>query len=110
MACSDGASYKPLRLPSRARKMAQWAFYEDRVRPAEKVHIPWIEHNEKQVLGGLEHLNMAASKIDDDGWIAGTPAISQADVTTTVAYTFAKTVRPKLELAERFPELSRFAA
>ena len=21
---------------------AQWAFYEDRVRPAEKVHTPWI--------------------------------------------------------------------
>lgn len=27
---------------------------------------------------------------------------------TAVAYTFAKTVRPKLELAERLPELSRF--
>lgn len=88
---------------------AQWAFYEGRVRPEEKVHTPWIEHNEKQVLGGFEHLNIAASKIDDGGWIAGTPKISQADVTATVAYTFAKTVRPKLELAERFPELSRFA-
>jgi glutathione S-transferase len=31
---------------------AQWAFYEARVRPAEKVHTPWIEHNDKQVLGG----------------------------------------------------------
>ena len=30
---------------------AQWAFYEDRVRPAEKVHTPWIEHNDRQVLG-----------------------------------------------------------
>jgi glutathione S-transferase len=88
---------------------AQWAFYEGRVRSAEKVHTPWIEHSEKQVLGGFEHLNIAASKIDDCGWIAGTPKISQADVTATVAYTFAKTVRPKLELVERFPELSRFA-
>ena len=32
---------------------AQWAFYEDRVRPAEKVHTPWIEHNDNQVLGGF---------------------------------------------------------
>jgi glutathione S-transferase len=88
----------------------QWAFYEGRFRPAEKVHTPWIEHNEKQVLGGFEHLNAAASEIGDGGWIAGTPTISQADVTTTVAYTFAKTVRPKLELAERFPALSQFAA
>ncbi len=88
---------------------AQWAFYEGRVRPAEKIHAPWIEHNENQVLGGFEHLNVAASKIDQRGWIAGTPNISQADVTTAVAYTFANTVRPKLGLAERFPQLSRFA-
>jgi glutathione S-transferase len=88
---------------------AQWAFYEGRVRPAEKIHTPWIEHNENQVLGGFEHLNAAASKIDAGGWIAGTPKITQADVTTAVAYTFANTIRPKLRLAERFPELSRFA-
>ena len=89
---------------------AQWAFYEGRVRPTEKIHAPWIEHNENQVLGGFEHLNVAASKIDEGGWIAGTPSMSQADLTTAVAYTFANTVRPKLGLAERFPQLSRFAA
>lgn len=88
---------------------AQWAFYEDRVRPVEKVHIPWIEHNDRQVLGGFEHLNMAATKIDNGGWIAGTPHISQADVTTTAAFTFANLARPHLELAKRFPQLSRFA-
>jgi glutathione S-transferase len=88
---------------------AQWAFYEGRVRPAEKIHIPWIEHNDRQVLGGFEHLNVAAAKIDDGGWIGGTPDISQADVTTTAAFTFAKIARPNLELAERFPHLARFA-
>lgn len=88
---------------------AQWAFYEDRVRPAEKVHIPWIEHNDNQVLGGFGHLEMIAAKVDDGGWIAGTPNISQADVTTTVAYTFAKLARPHLELAERFPQLACLA-
>ncbi len=88
---------------------AQWAFYEDRVRPAEKVHTPWIDHNDRQVLGGFEHLSMAAEKIDNGGWIAGTPDISQADVTTTTAFAFAMTARPKLELAERFPPLARFA-
>jgi len=88
---------------------AQWAFYEGRVRPAEKIHAPWIEHNENQVLGGFEYLNVVASKIDNDGWIAGTPTISQADVTTAVAYTFANIVRPELGLAQKFPQLSRFA-
>jgi glutathione S-transferase len=89
---------------------AQWAFYEDRVRPAEKVHTPWIEHNDRQVLGGFQHLNVAAGKTRDGGWIAGTPDITQADVTTAVAFTFAMLARPNLELAERFPELARFAA
>jgi len=88
---------------------AQWAFYESRVRPAEKVHGPWVEHNDKQVLGGFEHLNITAAKIDDGDWIARTPDISQADVTTTVAFTFANLSRPHLELAERFPQLARFA-
>ena len=88
---------------------AQWAFYEDRVRPAEKVHTPWIEHNDEQVLGGFQHLNVIAGKIKDAGWIAGTPNISQADVTTAVALTFARLARPNLELAARFPQLARFA-
>jgi glutathione S-transferase len=88
---------------------AQWTFYEGRVRPPEKIHAPWIEHNEKQVLGGFEHLNRVAAKIDDGGWIAGTPSMSQADVTTTVAYTFANLALPNLQLAARYPRLARFA-
>jgi glutathione S-transferase len=87
---------------------AQWAFYEDRVRPAEKIHTPWIEHNDWQVLGGFEHLNTAAARISHAGWIAGTPEISQADVTTATAFTFASLARPELKLTERFPQLSQF--
>lgn len=89
---------------------AQWAFYEDRVRPEQKVHIPWIEHNDNQVLGGFERLNVAAANIDGGGWIAGTEAMSQADITTACAYSFANLARPHLQLAERFRELSEFAA
>jgi glutathione S-transferase len=89
---------------------AQWSFYEGRVRPAEKLHTPWIEHNDKQVLAGFEHLDGIAAKVGREGWIAGTQCISQADVTTAVAYTFAtSTVRPRLALAGRFPRLSHFA-
>jgi glutathione S-transferase len=87
---------------------AQWAFYEDRVRPAEKVHIPWIDHNDRQVLGGFEALDIAAADTGEDGWIAKTADISQADVTTAVAFTFANLARPYLVLRERFPHLARF--
>ena len=87
---------------------AQWSFYEGRVRPAEKLPAPWIEHNDKEVLAGFEHLEGIAAEVGLEGLIAGTQNISQADVTKAVAYTFASTVRSKLDLAARFPRLSRF--
>jgi glutathione S-transferase len=91
-----------------AAEKAQWAFYEDRVRPAEKVHAPWIAHNDDQVLGGFTHLDAAAAAYAQQGWITGTPSMSQADITTTVAFTFAKLARPHLELATAFPALAEF--
>jgi len=85
------------------------SFYEGRVRPAEKLHPPWIEHNNKQVLAGFEHLDgIAAPRSGFKGGLLGRKDISQADVTTAVAYTFASTVGSKLDLAGRFPRLSHF--
>jgi glutathione S-transferase len=59
---------------------AQWAFYERRVRPAEKVHQPWIDHNDRQVMGGLRFLDVLAAKTGDGGCLA-VPRLSQADIT-----------------------------
>ncbi len=36
---------------------AQWAFYEGRFRPDEKVFEPWVRHNDNQVTGGLRFLD-----------------------------------------------------
>jgi len=65
---------------------AQWAFYEGRFRPEEKVHKPWIDHNDEQVFGGLGYLNELAEKAGDSGWLADTVRMSQADITGVVAY------------------------
>jgi glutathione S-transferase len=89
---------------------AQWAFYERRVRPEEKVHLPFIEHNDRQVLGGMRFLDGLASRIGEEGWLAGTARLSQADITSAVAYTFANAVRPHLNLAGSVPHLAGFAA
>jgi glutathione S-transferase len=89
---------------------AQWAHQERRGRPEEKVHQPWIDHNDRQALGGLRFLDELAREAGDDGWLAGTARMSQADITSAVAYTFADTVRPHLRLAEEVPSLARFAA
>ena len=86
-----------------------WAFYEGRFHPPEKVHQPWIEHNEKQILGGLGYLDTLARSVSDGGWIAGTDKISQADITCAVAYSFARAVRPNLRIAESVPHLADFA-
>lgn len=89
---------------------AQWAFYETRFHPKEKVHEPWIEHNDKQVKGGLAYLDGLAAKAGAKGWLAGTPKMSQADISGTVAFGFAKAVRPKLDVATAYPNLAAFSA
>lgn len=88
---------------------AQWAFYEGRFRPEEKIHKPWIEHNDEQVLGGLGYLNDLAERAGDSGWLADTQRMSQADITAVVAYTFAEAIRPNLEIAKRLPSLAGFS-
>lgn len=90
-----------------AAEKAQWAFYEDRVRPAEKVHAPWIAHNDDQVMRGFAHLEAGAEGLGQQDWIAGARSISQADITTAVAFTFAKLARPNLGLAAAFPALAK---
>ena len=89
---------------------AMWAVYERRFRPEEKVHQPWIDRCDGQVLGGLRYLDELASKTDRDGWLARGTRLSQADITATVAYTFADAVRPDLNLAREVPSLAAFAA
>jgi glutathione S-transferase len=88
---------------------AQWAYYEGRYHPPEKVHQPWIDHNEDQVLSGLEYLDKAAGAAGSDGWLGIPDKITQADITGTVAYSFAAAFHPHLGVAERFVGLRRLA-
>jgi len=83
----------------------QWAFYERRFRPPEKVYQPWIDHNEAQSLGGLRHLEAVAARAT--GWLAGTHAMTQADITTAVIVTFLIEIRP--DLKDVLPNLCAFA-
>jgi glutathione S-transferase len=89
---------------------AVWSAYEYRFRPAEKVHKPWVQHNDAQVVAGFTHLDAIAAKLGANDWIAGTQRMSQADITTAVGFTFAQIVRPNLGLAEKAPNVARFAA
>ena len=88
---------------------AQWAFYESRFHPPEKVHPPWVEHNDNQVVRGLGYLDELASTAGDSGWLAGTDAMSQADITAVVTFSFASKIRPELELGAKAPHLAALA-
>lgn len=89
---------------------AQMAFYEVRFHPATKVHVPWIDHNESRALSGFEYLDHLARNAGDNGWLADTGAISQADITAVVAWSFAVAVRSGMDFARKLPNLARFAA
>ena len=88
---------------------AVWAYYEGRFHPTEKVHEPWIQHNEEQVMGGLGYLDSCAAKAEQ-GWLAGGDRISQADISATVAIGFVNRVLPNLGVLDNFSSLAAFAA
>ena len=88
---------------------AQWAFYEVRFHPAEKVYQWWIDHNEAQTIAGLKYLDELAEPVREDGWIAGTQRMSQADISAAVADSFVEAVRPELAVSESAPNLAEFA-
>ena len=89
---------------------ARWSFYETRFHPTEKVHQPWIDHNDAQALSGLAFLDELAGEAGGDGWLAGSDRMSQADITAAVAFTFSRKVRSALAVEQKAPNLARFAA
>ncbi len=93
-----------------AMEKAQWAFYEGRFHPPEKVHVPWVEHNDNQVLGAFAFLDQQAREAGDNGWLVGTETMSQADIGAAVACTFAGAVRPGIDIATAYPYLADFTA
>jgi glutathione S-transferase len=81
------------------------ALYEQTMHPTEKVHQPWIAHNESQALSGLEWL----ASLAPSPWLAGA-GLTQADITTVVMYDFTRIVNPRLIAAGRYPRLDQLAA
>jgi len=78
------------------------ALYEQTMHPAEKVHEPWVAHNENQALSALAWL----AEIEPLSWLAGS-TLTQADITTVVMIDFTRIVNPKLIPEGRYPGLDR---
>ena len=97
-------------LANACAEKAQWAFYEVRFRPADIVHQPWIDHNERQVVDGFAHLDGLAEAAGETGWLGGSDRLTQADITAAVSFTFADVARPNLNLPDRVPHMARYTA
>ena len=81
------------------------ALYERTMHPAEKVHEPWVQHNEDQARSALEWLEA----IEPAPWLGG-DAMTQADITTAVMLDFTRIVNPRLVNAQSYPRLDAHAA
>ena len=76
------------------------ALYEHTMRPAAKVHQPWIAHNEAQARGGIAWLDARPG----ERWLA-VDHLTQADITTTAMFDFTRIVNPGLVPAGAYPRL-----
>ena len=81
--------------------------YEHGLRPAEKVHAPWLGRVTGQMQAAFGELEQALA--------ARTPPqrsaeLDQAGVTIAVAWHFARQMTPAEAPAERFPRLAAFSA
>jgi glutathione S-transferase len=88
--------------------------YELALRPADKLHTPWLERVLGQLGAAFELLEARAALGSAGGWLLGT-RITQADVSVAVAWrftTFKAGTYPELEVirAERHPVLAALSA
>lgn len=80
------------------------ALYANTMYPLDKVHRPWVAHNEAQAASGLHWLN----NLPNNKWLAE-DRISQADITTAVMLDFTRIVNPALLEAEPYRRLERLS-
>ena len=74
--------------------------YEHNLRPAEKLHAPWLERVTGQLLAAYSLL---------DKQLIDSEALTQASITAAVAWSFSQFTVASLVKADAFPNLRRYA-
>ena len=74
--------------------------YEHNLRPAEKLHAPWLDRISGQLLAAYGLL---------DKLVAGDDTLNQASLTTAVAWSFSQYTVASVVKTEAFPNLQRLA-
>jgi len=81
--------------------------YEHNIRPAEKLHAPWVERLTGQMLAALGTLD---AELVARPLAATSATMTQAGVTTAAVWEFACHAQPELASAAAFPAVAAFAA
>ena len=82
-------------------------FYEHSLRPTEKLHEPWIARVTGQLLAACEALEQAVARRP---LAVSSATITQAGVTTAVAWHFTQQMHPGIVPSGNYPALAAFAA
>jgi glutathione S-transferase len=77
--------------------------YEHSLRPAEKVHQPWLDRVQEQLLAALKLLEAEVDAFDVD-------ALDQAAVTAAVTWSFVRLTVPQIVAADAFPRLAAWTS
>ena len=81
--------------------------YERTRRPPDRQYQPWAERIVDQVHAAFSMLDARYARCAGD-WLLGT--VSQADISTAVAWTFARNEIPDIVTGDAYPALLRLAA
>ena len=82
--------------------------YEQKLRPEEKQHQPWLDRLTGQLQDAYAALETVAAGAVHPGLFGA--AVTQADITLAVAWRFTQHMLPETVLASSFPALSAFSA
>ncbi|NIA55358.1 glutathione S-transferase [Massilia sp. TW-1] len=77
--------------------------YEHNLRPAEKIHQPWLDRVQEQLLAALKLLEAEADAFDVD-------ALDQAAVSAAVTWSFVRLMVPQIVAGDAFPRLAAWTA
>ena len=81
--------------------------YEHNLRPAEKLHQPWLDRVQGQLAAAYSALEQEAAAMplpDDEA------TLTQAGVSTAVAWSFTQLMLPEVIASSSFPLLAAYAA
>ncbi|WP_341520112.1 glutathione S-transferase [Pseudomonas sp. G.S.17] len=100
-----GAALRTVGLALAACEKAVQVVYEHKLRPAQKLHQPWVERITRQLLAACHELETQITTAEPPR----NPRPDQAAISTAVAWSFIQLMVPDLVKSEDFPAIRAFA-